>query len=204
MVRLAVLLSGSGRTLQNFIGQLALKKLGADIVVVISSKADAYGIARAKKQGIPCQVIPRKDYKSDDDFSRAITGALKKYQPDLIALAGFIHFYQIPPEYSGKVMNIHPALLPAFGGKGYYGYKVHQAVIKYGAKFSGCTVHFVDNVYDHGPIILQRVVPVYPNDTTDALADRVFKEECIAYPEAINLFARGKLKIENNKVIATD
>jgi formyltetrahydrofolate-dependent phosphoribosylglycinamide formyltransferase len=201
MVNLAVLLSGSGRTLQNFIDLANQKKLDAAIKVVISSKPGVQGIARAQKHNIPCAVIPRKEYKSDDDFSQAITEALRPYQPGLIVLAGFIHFYRVPPEYAGRVMNIHPALLPAFGGKGYYGDKVHQAVIKSGARSSGCTVHFVDNVYDHGAVILQHAVPVLPDDTSHTLADRVFKEECIAYPEAINLFAQGKLKIVNNKVI---
>jgi formyltetrahydrofolate-dependent phosphoribosylglycinamide formyltransferase len=200
-MNLAVLLSGSGRTLQNFIDLIAQKKLDATIKVVISSKPDAYGITRAKKHGIPCHIISRKDHASGGGFSNAITKVLKHYKPDLIALAGFIHFYRVPAKYAGRVMNIHPALLPAFGGKGYYGEKVHQAVLNYGARFSGCTVHFVDNVYDHGPIILQRVVPVLPDDTAKTLAERIFREECIAYPEAINLFARNRLKIVDNKVI---
>ncbi|MFA5794263.1 MAG: phosphoribosylglycinamide formyltransferase [Candidatus Brocadiia bacterium] len=200
-IKLAVLLSGSGRTLQNFIDLAAQKKLDAEITAVISSKEGAYGIERAKKHGIPAYIVPRKNYKSDDEFSLAVSQILHKHKPDLIVLAGLIHFYKIPPEYSLRAMNIHPALLPAFGGKGYYGEKVHQAVIKYGVKFSGCTVHFVDNVYDHGPIIIQRVVPVLDDDTPETLADRVFKEECIAYPEAINLYARGKIKVVNNRVL---
>ncbi|MFH1227419.1 MAG: phosphoribosylglycinamide formyltransferase [Planctomycetota bacterium] len=202
IVKLAVLLSGTGRTLQNFLDLIARKELDAEITAVISSKEGAYGIERAKKHGIPVYVAPRKNFKSDDEFSAAVNLILRKHAPGLIALCGMIHFYKVPSEYSGKVMNIHPALLPSFGGKGYYGEKVHQAVIKYGVKFSGCTVHFVDNVYDHGPIIVQRVVPVLNGDTPETLAERVFKEECIAYPEAINLFARGKIKIIDNRVAA--
>jgi len=111
-----------------------------------------------------------------------------------------MHFFKIPDKYFGKVMNIHPGLIPSFCGKGYYGHHVHKAVIESGVKVSGSTVHFVDNEYDHGPIIIQRVVPVNGNDTPDTLEQRVFKEECIAYPEAIRLFAEGRLRIEGRKV----
>ncbi|MBI4711957.1 MAG: phosphoribosylglycinamide formyltransferase [Planctomycetes bacterium] len=194
-MKIAVLLSGSGRTLQNFIDS------GIKPVVVISSKAGVYGLERAKKHNIPNHTIPRADYKTDAEFSKAITETLKQYKPDLIAMAGFLNRYEIPPQYTGKVMNIHPALLPAFGGKNYYGDRVHKAVIESGVKFSGCTVHFADNEYDRGPIIVQRVVPVADNDTPTTLADRVFREECIAYLEAIRLFEAGKLKVVGRRVI---
>jgi len=201
ILNLGVLLSGSGRTLQNFIDRIAEGKLPARISVVISSKPDAYGLERARKHRIPAFVINRKDFKTTKEFSGAITQKLKEHPVDLITMAGFIHLYKIPPEYEGKVMNIHPALLPAFGGKGFYTHKVHETVLESGAKFSGCTVHFADNVYDRGPIILQRVIPVLDDDTPDTLAERVFKEECIAYPEAIRLCAEGRLKMKGNRVI---
>lgn len=199
-VHLGVLISGSGGTLQNFIDQIETGKLPASLEVVISSKPDVIGLERAKKHNIPTSVIPRSDYKDVDAFSRAITTELDKYPIDLITLAGFIHLYKIPEKYKGKVINIHPGLIPAFCGHQYYGKKVHEAVINYGAKISGCTVHFADNTYDNGPIIIQRAVPVFDNDTPESLATRVFKEECEAYPEAIRLFAAQRLKIEGRKV----
>jgi formyltetrahydrofolate-dependent phosphoribosylglycinamide formyltransferase len=192
--RLAVLLSGSGRTLQNIIEHIQSGKLDAEIVLVISSKKGAYGLKRAQMHGLPTVTVPRKGFANDEEFSKAITSQLDRVQPELILMAGFLHFYRIPAHYLGKVMNIHPALLPGYGGKGFYGLKVHQSVLMSGVKESGCTVHFADNIYDHGPIILQRRVPVYPEDTPETLAERVFKEECIAYPEAIRLFQQGKLK----------
>lgn len=200
IINLAVLISGSGRTLKNFIDMIAKGDLPARISVVISNKPDVQGLERARKHNIPAFVINRKDFKNADDFSKAITQKLKEYPIDLITLAGFLSLYKIPPDFQGKVINIHPALLPAFGGKGFYGEHVHKAVIESGAKFSGCTVHFSDNIYDNGPIIIQRIVPVLDNDTPEILADRVFKEEWIAYPEAIRLFSAGRLKINGKRV----
>lgn len=199
-INLAVLLSGSGRTLQNFIDRIRDGSLNAKIHIVISSEPDAYGIERAKEHNIPTAIVRFDDFKDVNSFSEAITKEIEKYPIDLITLAGFIRFYRIPDKYLGRVMNIHPGLIPAFCGKGYYGERVHKAVLEYGAKVSGCTVHFADNFYDRGPIIIQRVVPVFDNDTVETLAERVFAEECIAYPEAIRLFADGRLKIEGRKV----
>lgn len=199
-INLGVLISGSGGTLQNFIDQIELGKLHAEIRVVISSKPGVVGLDRARKYNIPALVVPYSNYNNVEAFSHAVTTALDKYPIDLITLAGFVHFYKIPDKYQGKTMNIHPGLIPAFCGHNYYGKKVHEAVINYGAKVSGCTVHFADNVYDNGPIIIQRVVPVLDDDTPETLAMRVFKEECEAYPEAIRLFASGRLKIEGRKV----
>jgi phosphoribosylglycinamide formyltransferase 1 len=192
LLNLAVLLSGSGRTLQNFIDLSQAGQLPVKIQVVISSKKDAYGLERARKYHIPNFLVEHKQYKSSAEHSAAINAILKQYPIDLITLAGFIHLYKIPPEYLGKVMNIHPALLPDFGGKGFYYHKVHEAVLQAGVKESGCTVHFADNTYDTGPIILQKRVPVRPGDTVDSLSERVFEAELQAYPEAIRLFAEGK------------
>ena len=198
-INLGVLISGSGNTLQNFIDQIEQGKLIATIQITISSKPNAAGMDKARKHGIPTAIVPYSNYKNVDAFSHAITAELDKYPIDLITLAGFVHFYKIPEKYKGKVMNIHPGLIPAFCGHNYYGNKVHEAVINYGAKVSGCTVHFADNVYDNGPIIIQRTVPVLEDDTPESLAARVFREECEAYPEAIRLFAAGLLKIEGRK-----
>ena len=197
---LAVLLSGSGKTLQNLIDKIGDNTLNAKIQIVISSSPDAYGLKRAQKNNIPATVVKYSDYNSAEVFSNAIIKEIEKYPIDLIILAGFMHLFKVPDKYSGKVMNIHPGLIPSFCGKGYYGHHVHEAVIESGVKVSGCTVHFVDNEYDNGPIIIQRTVPVHEDDTADTLAQRVFKEECLAYPDAINLFAEGRLKIEGNRV----
>ena len=142
----------------------------------------------------------RKDFASTNAFSAAVNQHLDAARVDLVCLAGFLSFWIIPERYLGRVINIHPALLPAFGGKGMYGHHVHEAVVARGCKVSGCTVHFVNNAYDEGPIILQRPVPVYAEDTPDDVAARVFREECIAYPEAIRLFSEGRLRIDGLRV----
>lgn len=199
-IHLAVLLSGTGRTLQNLIDKIEQGLLNAKIRVVVSSRADAFGLQRAKKHNIPTVVVERKRYKGVEEFSNEITTQLDKYEVDLVIMAGFNCLYKIPDKYGGRVMNIHPALIPSFCGKNYWGEKVHKAVLDSGVKVSGCTVHFADNTYDNGPIILQRVVPVINGDTPESLAKRVFKEECLAYPEAIRLFQQGRLKIECRRV----
>ncbi len=191
-VRLAVLLSGGGRTLQNLIDRIAEGSLAARIEVVISSDPAASGLDRARKAGLPAVAVDRKSHRDAGSFSRAVTEALGRHAFDLVLLAGFVHLYLFPEGWQGRVLNIHPALLPEFGGKGFYGRRVHEAVLRSGAKESGCTVHFADHRYDRGPIILQRKVPVLPNDTPEALAERVFREECVAYPEAIRRVAAGK------------
>jgi len=199
-LRLSVLLSGSGRTLQNFVDRIEAGSLNARLVHVLGSLSSAYGLERAEKHGIPTSVVKRKDFEDDDSFSEAVWRNAMASAPDLVALAGFMVFLKIPPGLIGKVMNIHPALLPSFGGKGMYGHFVHEAVLEYGCKLTGCTVHFCDNVYDHGPIILQKPVPVLEDDSPDVLAARVFEKECEAYPEAINLFAAGRLVLQGRCV----
>lgn len=200
VIHLAVLLSGSGRTLQNLIDKIEQGSLDAEIVVVISSRADAFGLQRARRHGIPTAVVERERFKDAEEFSNEITAKLDAYNIDLVIMAGFNCLYKIPEKYMGRVMNIHPSLIPSFCGKNYWGERVHKAVLDSGVKVTGCTVHFADNTYDNGPIILQRVVPVLDGDTPESLARRVFKEECVAYPEAIRLFQQGRLKIEGRKV----
>lgn len=199
MLNLAILISGSGTTLQNLIDKINDKTLNANIQIVISSAPDTYGVKRADQNNIPVSIVQRKGFNNSEIFSNTIINEIEKYSVDLIILAGFLHLFKIPDKYTGKAMNIHPGLIPSFCGKGYYGHHVHEAVIESGVKVSGCTVHFVDNEYDCGPIIIQRVVQVHEDDSPETLAQRVFKEECIAYPEAINLFAEGRLKIEERK-----
>ena len=198
-IKLAVLISGGGRSLLNMIERIDAGTLPASIELVISSRADAKGLQIAAQAGIETCVITAKG-KSIDQFSEEITAELDRAKPEFVCLAGFMCFYKIPDHYHGKVMNVHPALLPAFGGKGMYGHHVHEAVIAAGCKVTGCTVHFADNHYDQGPIIIQRAKPVQEDDTPDTLATRVFEEEKIAYPEAIELFAQGRLKIEGRRV----
>lgn len=198
-LRLVVPLSGGGTTLQNMIDLIGRDQLPAKVELVIGSRPEAFGLERAKKAGIPTLVIPRKG-TPPEEFSWRMHEAIHQVKPDLICMAGFLCHWTIPDGYIGRVMNIHPALLPSFGGKGYYGHHVHEAVIQTGCKVSGCTVHFADNVYDNGPIIVQRCVPVLEDDTADTLAARVFEQECIAYPEAIRLFAAGRLRIEGQRV----
>lgn len=189
---LAVLISGSGRSLQNFIDLISKGEVPAKIAVVVSSSPGAKGNERARSAGLPVVVVNRRKFRSDADFSRAVTAAIRPHDVDYVVLAGFIHLYLFPDEFREKVLNIHPALLPEFGGRGFYGHHVHEAVLKSGAKESGCTVHFADHQYDHGPVLLQRRVPVLPGDTPESLAERVFLEECVAYPEAIRKLAERR------------
>jgi phosphoribosylglycinamide formyltransferase-1 len=199
-INIAVLLSGSGRTLQNFMDRISAGTLDARVQIVISSRADAYGLERARQNGIPAAVVASRKYRDFDSMSRMLAAELDKWPVDLIAMAGFMCLFRMPDRFIGRAMNIHPALIPAFCGKEMYGHFVHEAVIASGCKISGCTVHFADNEYDHGPIILQKPVPVLDDDTPDSLADRVFQQECEAYPEAIQLFAEDRLRIEGRRV----
>jgi formyltetrahydrofolate-dependent phosphoribosylglycinamide formyltransferase len=199
-IKLAVLLSGGGRTLQNFLDRITQGTLPASVEVVIGSKPGLKGLQRAEKAGIPHFTVNRKEYSSAREHSDAINEILSRFDIDLICLAGYLHLYLFPEKYRGRVMNIHPALIPAFCGKGYYGHHVHEAVVKNGVKVSGCTVHFVDEEYDNGPIIVQKTVPVFFEDTPDDVADRVFEQECEAYAEAIRLFAGDRLRVEGQKV----
>jgi phosphoribosylglycinamide formyltransferase-1 len=199
-VPLAVLISGGGTTLLNLIRKIRSGELAAEIRLVISSNPDAGGLRYAEEAKIPWQIVSRRDFASTETFSETIFRSCQQAAVDLIVMGGFLKHVQLPSEWLGRVVNIHPALIPAFCGKGFYGLKVHQAVLEYGCKVSGCTVHFVDNEYDHGPIILQEVVPVRDDDTPESLAARVFERECRAYPEAIRLFGEGRLQLEGRRV----
>ena len=200
VLNLAVLLSGSGRTLENFQQAIIAGRLSARVAVVVSSQSAAYGLVRARQHGLDAMAVPRQDYPDLQAFNDAINAVLARYPIDLVVLAGFLSLYQPPPALLGCVVNIHPALLPAFGGRGLYGDRVHRAVLESGVKLSGCTVHFADACYDHGPIILQAAVPVYDDDTVESLAARVFMVECELYPQAVQLFAEDRLHIEGRRV----
>lgn len=200
MLKLAVLLSGSGSTLQNLIDRIDQGALSASIACVVSSRPNAYGLERARNHAIPTHTVARKDYTDPDAFGAALWDSLRPYRPDLVVLAGFMSLLPIPEAYENRVMNVHPALIPAFCGQGMYGHHVHEAVLAAGVKVSGATVHFVDEHYDHGPIILQGCVPVLDADTPATLAERVQAKERDLYPEAIQLFADNKLRVKDRRV----
>lgn len=196
MIRIAVLVSGSGTNLQTLMDNCKSGYIPGKIVVVVSSNPDAYALKRAEKEGVESVVIQRKDFDSNEDFSAEILKEAEKRRVGLICLAGFVKKLgkNIIKAYDNRIMNIHPALLPSFGGKGMYGIRVHEQVLKSKEKYSGCTVHLVDEKYDHGPIILQKKVEIRKDDTPHTLAERVLKQEYKLYPEAVKLFAQGKLK----------
>jgi phosphoribosylglycinamide formyltransferase 1 len=199
-IRLAVLVSGGGTTLQNFLDRIAAGRLRAEIALVLASSSTAFALERARQAGIPAAAVSRKEAGSREEFSRRLFEQCRQARVDLVCLAGFLQLIAIPDDFRGRVMNIHPALIPAFSGQGFFGQHVHEAALACGVKLSGCTVHFADNEYDQGPIILQRAVPVLDGDTPETLAQRVFAAECEAYPEAIRLFAEGRLHIEGRRV----
>ncbi len=202
-IKIGVLVSGEGTNLQALINAIETSNINGKIVVVISNKKEAFALERAKKHKIETLFLAPKKYNNKEEYSIAITEELEKRNIDLVCLAGFMYILSLyfVERFKNKAMNIHPALLPSFGGKGLYGTYVHKAVINSGVKFSGCSVHFVDEGCDTGPIILQRVVPVLDNDTADSLAKKVLEEEHKAYPEAVRLFCDGKLEIQGRRVI---
>ena len=199
-LRLACFISGGGRTLLNIADQIDAGALNARIELVMSSRGDVAGVARSRARGFNTLVIRRKDYPTDDDMHDAITRQLVERRIELVCLCGYLRHVRVDEPFRWRIMNIHPALLPDFGGPGMYGEHVHRAVLASGKKQSGCTVHFVNDQYDMGPIIVQRTVPILPGDDEHKLAARVFEQECIAYPEAIRLFAQGRLKVADGRV----
>jgi phosphoribosylglycinamide formyltransferase-1 len=184
-VKAAVLLSGSGRTLDNLLARMETGALAMEISAVVSSRDGVRGVEVARSHGLACEVFPRKDYDSVGQHNEAIGAWLADRRPDIIILAGYLCFFIQPDWFTGPVVNIHPALLPKYGGKGFYGDKVHKAVLEAGETETGCTVHLVDGEYDHGRILGQKSVPVLPGDDVDALAARVFEAECELYPEVL-------------------
>lgn len=197
-LRLGILLSGGGRTLMNLQKLIDEGGLPATVAVVIASR-QCKGVALAREAGLDVHVVPYKELPREE-YCRRITDLLTQAGVELVVMAGFLSLWPIPPQFAGRVINIHPALLPAFGGHGMFGHHVHEAVLANGCKVSGCTVHFVTNEYDQGPIILQRCAPVLEGDTADTLAARIFEQECLALPDAIRLFAQGRLKVEGRRV----
>jgi len=198
-VRLGVLISGGGRTVINILKYIKKGELNAEVAVVISSRSTVAGVERARNAGLDVKIIRTKDYPDIDEFSKRIEDELVAANVDLVIQAGWLCLWKIPARYENRVMNIHPALLPSFGGQGMWGHHVHEAVLAAGCKISGCTVHFCINEYDKGPIIVQRACEVKEQDSPDTLAARVFQQECIAYPQAIRLFAEGRILVQGGK-----
>jgi len=196
----AVLISGGGRTLHNILEKIDAGELPLVVRLVVASTPRARGLQFAEKAGIPIQVVDRNNFADDDAFSKTIFDHCRAAGVELVVLGGFLKRLVVPDDFVNRVTNIHPALMPAFCGKGYYGHHVHEAVLRYGAKISGCTVHFLDNEYDHGPVILQKCVPVLDDDTADTLAARVFETECVAYPEALRLIVAGRTEVQGRRV----
>jgi phosphoribosylglycinamide formyltransferase-1 len=199
-LRIAVLLSGEGTSLENLFEQIDVGAVPAEVVLVVASKPSAGGLARAQRRGVPAVAVPRKKYPDPGAFNDALHAVLADYEIDLVALLGFLSPFETRGRFDGRALNVHPALIPAFSGKGFYGRRVHEAVLASGVRYSGATVHFVDAEYDHGPIILQEPVEVRDDDTADSLAARVQEAERRLVPEAIRLFSAGRLRIEGRQV----
>lgn len=204
MLPTAVFISGGGTTLRNLISLKQRESLPIDIRLVISSNGAAAGLQFAREAGIETLVVDVKPFAGQpEEYSRAMFDPCRRAGIELVVMGGFLKHVQIPGDFESRVINIHPSLIPAFCGAGMYGGRVHAAALQYGVKVSGCTVHFVDNHYDNGPIILQRTCPVEDSDTPEALAARVFEQECQALPDAIRLFAAGRLRVDGRRVVIT-
>lgn len=192
-----MLVSGRGSNLQALIDAVNSKELQVEICLVLSDKADAYALERAHRHGIPTAVVQRKGYSNKEEFQKAILEEVKSHGAELVVLAGFMRILgrTFLSSFPNRVINIHPALLPAFPG-----IDAQRQALDYGVKFSGCTVHFVDEGMDSGPIIAQHVVPVMDDDDRDALADRILEQEHLLIVEGVKLFSEGRLKVDGRKV----
>lgn len=199
-LRIAVLLSGSGTSLENLCEQIDVHRVPGQVCVVIASKPNAFGLNRARRRDIPAVAISRKDHSDVSRFNDAIHAVLDEHEIDLVLLLGFLSPFETRGRFDGHTLNVHPALIPAFCGKGFYGHRVHEAVLEAGVKITGATVHFVDGEYDHGPIILQEAVDVRDDDTPETLAKRVQAAERRLVPEALRLFAESRLTIDGRRV----
>jgi phosphoribosylglycinamide formyltransferase-1 len=201
-IKIAVLISGGGRTLKNLLDLAAEEKgLPVDVRLVISSSAKAAGLQFAEDANIETAIFDRKKFASDVEYGDAIFAACRNADVDYVVMAGFLKLAPVSEDFTNRVVNIHPSLIPSFCGPGMYGHHVHQAVLDCGVKVTGCTVHFVDNEYDNGPIIWQQPVPVFDDDTAESLAARVFSVEKEALPHVLKLIAGGKIRVDGRRVI---
>ena len=200
-MKIAVLISGGGTTLKNLIDRIGAGSLDAEIALVVSNNPEAGGLGFASDAAIESKVISHKEFNGREPFSAAVFDALRDSGAELVVMGGFLRQLSIPDDFENRIINIHPSLIPSFCGKGNYGSRVHQGVLDYGCKLTGCTVHFVDDDYDHGPIIAQASVSVEKDDDVAALAARVFAQECELLPQVINLIAAGKVSVDGRRVI---
>jgi phosphoribosylglycinamide formyltransferase-1 len=189
-LRLVVLLSGGGRTLLNLLDAICAGTLHAEIPLVISSLRSATGVERARAAGLSVEIVRPRDFPDVAAFAAHQTARIESARPDMVVMAGYLVHYPVPGRLRGRILNIHPSLLPRHGGRGMHGEHVHAAVLAAGETESGCTVHVVDDEYDHGPVVAQTRVPVLADDTPESLAARVFTAECTTYPRAITEHAR--------------
>lgn len=201
-IKIGILISGGGTNLQSLIDNIKNEYINGEIKLVVSNKKEAYGLERAKKEGIETLYIDRKSFNSEDEYNEKIIEEFKDRNIELVVLAGYLRVLskEFVKAYKGRIINIHPSLIPSFCGRGYYGEKVHREVLKYGVKVTGATAHFVDEGTDTGPIILQKVVEVKDNDTVEQLKERVLKVEHEILPEAVKLFCDGRIKLKDRKV----
>jgi len=197
-LRVAVLLSGSGTSLENLFEHID-RGLPAEVVCVLSSKKSAFGLERAERHDVPAIAIPRREHPDVGAFNDALHAALERFEPDLVCLLGFLSPFELRGRYAGRALNVHPALIPAFSGKGFYGHHVHEAVLNQGVKLTGATVHFVSEGYDEGPILLQSAIEVLDGDTPESLAQRVQALERELVPKAIELIAAGRVEIREGR-----
>jgi len=203
-VRLAVLLSGEGTSLENLFERIDAGTLAARVEIVVASKKSAGGLERARRRGVPAVAVARRDHPDPREFNDAVHAELERFEIDLVACLGFLSPFETRGKFDGRAINVHPALIPAFSGKGFYGRHVYDAVLESGVKLTGATVHFVDAQYDCGPIIAQEAVEVLDTDTAASLAERVQAVERRLVPKVIDWFGRGQLAIEGRRVRILD
>ena len=199
--RIAFLLSGTGSTLANLFEEIDGGRVPGEVVVVISDREGAEGLELGRARNIPVHVVSRKAYAGRERYGKALEEALRPYAPDLVVSGGFLTLYDVPPDLSGRIVNVHPSLLPAFGGKGCYGHHVHEMVLERGVRYTGCTVHFTTDDVDGGPIVDQAVVEVRPDDTAETLAARVQEAERALYPACIAAILAGDIKVRGGKLV---
>ena len=198
-LRVGVLLSGEGTSLENLFEHIEAGEVPATVAVVISSKEGVGGLRPPERRRVPAVAIPRKRHRDQGEFNDLIHVELEKHGVEFVALLGFLSVFELRGKFEERTINVHPALIPAFSGQGFYGRKVYEAVFEKGVKVTGATVHFADEEYDHGPIILQEAIPVLEDDTIETLSERVQAAERRLVPEAVRLFAEGRLEIDSQR-----
>ena len=204
MIKIAVWISGGGTTLGNILDCVTSGTLEVDVCLVVSSGANVGGVEIAKTAGIETQIVRRTQFVSPEGYCEEMFRRCRELGVDYVVMAGFLKHVLIPSDFTNRVVNIHPSLIPAFCGKGMYGNRVHQAVVESGVTVSGCTIHFVDNEFDHGPIIYQQIVQVTADDLSEDIRERVFVAECEAYPKVLRWLTEGRISVEGSVVTVQD